>query len=170
MAKHVCASRSRSPPSFIVRRTSRNEQMGGYIVAGSTFRFRPSDGRSVRFPAISALRVDFVRYLRVDAQDLQLRRTHECTVNASSSTPAPLPHAVNWSLSRPILLLVSPLLNLRVADLRAARTFSVRHRTDVPCSRNQKGGSASRPQETPAYWRPLGGVLTLRASLLRAIK
>jgi hypothetical protein len=34
-------------------------------------------------------RVDFVRYARVDAQDLQLRRTHECTVNASSSTPAP---------------------------------------------------------------------------------
>ena len=40
---------------------------------------------------ILLLRVDFVRSVRVDAQDSQLRRTHESAVKASSPTPAPLP-------------------------------------------------------------------------------
>jgi hypothetical protein len=41
--------------------------MGGYVVAGppSTFRLQPNDSRTVRFPAIFALRMDFVRYVRV---------------------------------------------------------------------------------------------------------
>src|SRR2546430_13377009 len=53
--------------------------MDGYIVAGppSTFRFQPNDSRTVRFPAIFALRVDLVRSVRVGAQDSLLRRTHE---------------------------------------------------------------------------------------------
>src|SRR4029453_8478125 len=72
--------------------------MDGYIVAGplSTFRFQPNDSRTVRFPAIFALRVDFVRSVRVDVQDSQLRRTHESAVKASSTTPtAPAAPSLN---------------------------------------------------------------------------
>ncbi len=67
--------------------------MDDYIVAGppSTFLFRPNGSRTVRFPTTFALRVDFVRSERVDAQDSQLLRTHESAVKASSPTPAPLP-------------------------------------------------------------------------------
>src|SRR2546430_16427417 len=67
--------------------------MDGYIVAGppSTFRFQPNDSRTVRFPAIFALRVDLVRSVRVGAQDSLLRRTHESAVKTSSPTPELLP-------------------------------------------------------------------------------
>ncbi len=78
---------------FIVRGTARNKQIGGYLVAGppSTFRFQPNDSRTVRFPAIFALRVDLVRSVRVGAQDSLLRRTHESAVKTSSPTPELLP-------------------------------------------------------------------------------
>jgi hypothetical protein len=98
----------KSPP--IVRETTRNEQMDGYIVAGppSTFPFQPNDGRTVRFPAIFALRADFVRHVRVAAHVWRLRRTHTTAVwRASSFTPSPhllhRPHTLNSSLCRPIL-------------------------------------------------------------------
>jgi hypothetical protein len=53
----------------IIRETNRNEQMGGYTVAGppSIFPFQPNDGRTVRFPEIFGLRVNFVRHVRVAA-------------------------------------------------------------------------------------------------------
>src|SRR4029434_4069334 len=59
----------------------------------STFRSQPNDSRTVRFPPIFALRVDFVRSQRIDAHDLQLLRTHEYTVNASITHSSPRPHA-----------------------------------------------------------------------------
>src|SRR4029077_1413498 len=68
--------------------------MDDYIVAGlpPIFRIQPNDGRTVRFPAIFALRVGVVRSLRGDAQVSQLRRTHEsAVVRASSPTPERLP-------------------------------------------------------------------------------
>ena len=73
------------------------------MVAGppTTFRLQPNDSRTVRFPAIFALRVDFVRSVRIDAHDLQLRRTHEHSVALS---PTPAPHTINLSLCRPILI------------------------------------------------------------------
>jgi hypothetical protein len=82
---------------FIVRRITRNEQMGDYIVAGppSPFRFQPNDSRTVQFPAIFALRVDLVRSVRVDAQDSQLRRTHESAVKASRTPTPPAARALN---------------------------------------------------------------------------
>src|SRR4029450_471056 len=71
-------------------------KMDGYIVAGppSTFRFQPNDSRTVRFPAIFALRVDFVRSVRGDAQVSQLRRTHEHSV----ASPTPAPHPIDLSM------------------------------------------------------------------------
>jgi hypothetical protein len=79
-----CADRARrSHPKLIVRRTTRNGQMGGYIVAAPIFLFQ-LDGRIARFPAICALHGNFVRSVRVDAPDSQLRRTHESAVKASS--------------------------------------------------------------------------------------
>jgi hypothetical protein len=82
---------------FIVRRITRNEQMGDYIVAGppSPFRFQPNDSRTVQFPAIFALRVDLVRSVRVDAQDSHLRRTHESAVKASRTPTPPAARALN---------------------------------------------------------------------------
>jgi hypothetical protein len=52
-----------------VKIRTRNEQMGGYLVAGSpsTFRFQPNDSRTVRFPAIFVSRADFVRSVRIAA-------------------------------------------------------------------------------------------------------
>jgi hypothetical protein len=97
--------------SSIVRGTTRNEQMGGYLVADSpsTFRFQPNDSRTVRFPALFALRVDFVLYVRVAAQISQLRRTHASAVKASSPTPTP-PAAPSLNcLCAALFLSISPL-------------------------------------------------------------
>ena len=97
--------------SSIVRGTTRNEQMGGYLVADSqsTFRFQPNDSRTVRFPPIFALRVDFVLYVRVAAEISQLRRTHAIAVKASSPTPTP-PAAPSFNcLCVALFLSISPL-------------------------------------------------------------
>jgi hypothetical protein len=97
--------------SSIVRGTTRNEQMGGYLVADSpsSFRFQPNDSRTVRFPAVFALRVDFVLYVRVAAQISQLRRTHAIAVKASSPTPTP-PAAPSFNcLYAALFLSISPL-------------------------------------------------------------
>jgi hypothetical protein len=67
---------------FIVRRITRNEQMGDYIVAGPPrllFDFNQTIVGPFNFLAIFALRVDLVRSVRVDAQD----STHESAVKAS---------------------------------------------------------------------------------------
>ena len=51
-----------------------NELLDGYIVAGppSTFRFRSTDSKTVRFLAVFALLARFVRFLRSDAHVSQL--------------------------------------------------------------------------------------------------
>src|SRR6185436_17420963 len=57
----------------------------------STFRFRPNDRRRVRFRAMFALLVGFVRCLRSDAHVSQLRRIHErAVVRAFLSSTIPV--------------------------------------------------------------------------------
>jgi len=74
------------------------------LVPHPLFDFQPNDSRTVRFPAKFALRVDFLRYMRVAAHVSQLRCTHATAVKASSShTPTFVAAALDCLCAAPSL-------------------------------------------------------------------